>query len=666
MLSLDTCNVISIDYETTGFNCYKSDRIFAYVATNWDLESKVYRFDNISPVKNAVADIEFTKYHKPEIIKVAHNAKFEMGFTSMYFDGELPKSVWYCTYIMSKMLKNLLPKHSLEILSKRYFSDVCAEECERWEYYDKEVKKHLTKQKRLLNNYPKRFEPEILQPLWDNGIKPFITDRPNYGLVPVDIMKGYQISDGERGMLLFRLMFPKIKKDEKMWLDYLNEMRLIRTVQKMEQIGMMLHLSNAEDLIHDLSKKVESLTKKKKRIFGFDINIDSSDQLQKHLFGHVNKKKHENINQEWKRHDPVFNMLPINTTAGGAPSTSKDDLLELQKKYPKNAALDTILQYRAFSKGKTIIYSYIEAAGDNLSIHPTTNTNEARTGRQSVSSPNLQNVNKEFSVNTVYGIPARRCLRPRPGYVYFPADYSGIEMRLIIGASGEVYLIDKLNEDMDYDVHTDNAVIILDKEILFYLDGMIKRSDLTADEKKRFKEIRDDIKNATFGRCYGAGINTFAKAIRKSVIDAQDGWERLARERPHLFFFCKNMSKEVEKYGYITTAFGRRLYVDTRMSYFAANYRIQGDAAGILKRAQNNVDDYIQVVRNGDYDLLRMLLTVHDEIIFEVHRSLLPQKYDILHDLSYCMTDMPQIQVPLAVDWKISTTNWQDAKGIEI
>ncbi|NJR72712.1 MAG: hypothetical protein HC773_01385 [Scytonema sp. CRU_2_7] len=644
-----------IDYETTGFGAYTGDRIFAFVITDAQYTSKIYRFDNISRVKNEVSKKVFEEFHKDILIqKIAHNAKFEMGFTSMYFGGVLPSSKWHDTLLLSQMLRNLAHSHSLDYLSKIFFSEVAKDDVERWTHFDTEVKKHLTTQKRLHNNYQKRFIKEIIEPLREDGIEPMVTDRPNYGLIPVDIMKGYQQSDGERGMALFEYLFDSVLSDTSMYLDYLNEMRLLKTSQKMEQRGLMIHTRESKELIDSLSNSLKEIHIKKKSVFGFDINLDSVDQLQKHLFGYINPKKHENLNEEWKRLDPRFNLRPVSLTAGSAPSAAKESLVLLKEKYPNNKALDMLLRYRAYSKGLTMVSSYIETAGESRIIHPTMNTNQARTGRQSVSNPNLQNVSKEVSVNTVYGIPARKCFRPRPNYVYFLGDYSGIEMRLIIAASGEEFLIDQLNKDSDYDVHTYNAIAILGDEFTKIKDQDTKKS------------VRSDIKNATFGIAYGANMHTFAKSIRKTVHDAKSCLDNFREKCPGICGFTKNMMEQVKRSGYITTAFGRRLYVEKEKAYTASNYKIQGDAAGILKRAENNIDDYILDVWSGDYDKIALVLTVHDEVIIEVHRSLLECKEDILHDISYCMTNMKEISVPLAAEWKQSTTNWQDAKGIHI
>lgn len=624
----------AIDYETTGFNPYKGDKIFSYIYTDKNLKSMVYRLDNTSKKKNARNLERLKGFHtNTNIIKIAHNAKFEMGFTSQLFDGTVPDSQWHDTIIMSQFLNNLLPSHKLEYLSKKYLSSEFSEESERWDYYDKEVKSHLTKQKRLMNNHTHRVEKEIMEPMLDDGITPLVTERPNYGLVPRNIMEQYQLSDGERCMLLFLLFQEDLISNHKMYLDYCHEIELIRVAQKMEQRGMMIHEQNCIDLCRQYEKELRSIQKQKLKLFKKDVNLDSAPQLQKELFG---KKS-------------TLKLKPLFLTPRGQPSASKESIIEM-KKLNAHPVFDMILKYRAYSKGITNIKSYVELAGENKIIHPSINTNQARTGRQSVSNPNLQNVSKDFSVNTVYGVPARKCFRPRPGYVYFLGDYAGIEMRLIIDGSGEQELIDRFQEDWMFDCHTFNAELILGKEFSNIQDS------------KKFKHVRADIKNATFGRAYGANLQTFAKAIRKTSEEAKPGWERFANRCPNIFNFTRSMMEQVRKQGYITSAFGRDLRVEKEKAYTASNYKIQGDAAGILKRAQTNTDKYIDDVFDGDLDKASMILTVHDEIIFELHRSLLRDKYEILNDVSWCMTNMEEIKVPLVTEWKMSTTNWQEAE----
>jgi len=141
-----------LDYETTGFNPYKGDKIFSFVLTTSDLKSKIYRFDNVSPAINIFSKLRLKQIHAGNHTLIAHNAKFEMGFSAMHFGGELPNTYWHDTWIMSKLLKNLIPKHSLELLANKYFRHDFPEEVKRWNHYDKEVKTHLTTQKRLMNN----------------------------------------------------------------------------------------------------------------------------------------------------------------------------------------------------------------------------------------------------------------------------------------------------------------------------------------------------------------------------------------------------------------------------------------------------------------------------------------------------------------------------------
>ncbi len=648
--------VIGIDYETTGFEAYNDDKIFAFCVTDEEVNTKVYRFDWIDTNKNVNAKVFFNNYHKPKYIKIAHNAKFEMGFTSMYYNGKLPKSEWRDTIIMSQMLRNLLHSHKLERLAEKYFREEFPDEANEWAEYDKKVKLHMTKQKRLFNSNMDRFQAEIIDPMRMDGVEPFVTTKPNYGLIPVEIMHKYQMADGDRCMLLYLLMWPKILEDKNMYNDFLNEMELIYNSQKMEQTGMMVHQSNAKKLHADLSKKIEILETKKKKVFGFEINLDSTDQLQKHLFGYVDKKKHSNIKpcDEWKRREPRFRMLAQIKTPAGKPSASKDALELLQKEYSNNPAIDLLSQWRAFSSGRTMTASYLEKVDSEGIIHPSINTNEAATGRESVSNPALQCVQKEFSIKSKYGIPARRCFRPRPGYVYFLGDYSGIEMRMIINAAGEQVLIDKLQEDFDYDVHIFNAGIMLSDE---WTDVV------STGDKKLIKAKRDMIKDTGFAIPYGAGLDKLSGSLKRSKQKVKEILQRYGNVCPNILSFNRDQMDKVKSKGYITTAFGRKLYIRRDKAYIAANYQIQGDAAGTFKRGQNNIGAYLKKVWN---DEIRMLLPVHDEIIIEYPRYLLEHSRGVLHDLNWCMINIAEIKVPLMTEWKIATTNWQDAEGITV
>lgn len=647
--------LVGIDYETTGFEAYGKDRIFSFSITrnNKDIHTTVHRFDWAAKSKRIISKALFNKYHTDKYIKIAHNAKFEMGFTAMYYDGVLPKSEWHDTMIMSQLLRNLIKNHSLDVLSDIYFSELYPEEATRWKEYDNLVSLHKTKQKRLFNNYPDRVHGEILEPMFDAGIQPFVIDRPNYGLVPVDIMDIYQESDGDRCMLLFMYLWKQIKGIPALLADYINEMKLIYASQKMEQFGMMVHVNNAIAIRDDLQKKIDKLIIEKKKIFGFDINIDSPDQLQKHLYGYIDRKKHEKKKNEkrlavWKLIKPRFAMEAQMHTPSGAPSASKDALIALQKKYPNNQALDVVLRWRAFSKGKTIIESYLDLRTDDNIVHPNIQTNEAKTGRQSIRKPSLQNTAKEFSIKSEYTIPARRCFRPRPGYVYFMGDYAGIEMRMIINASGEDVLINKLKEDIDYDVHTFNAEIMLQDEWF----------DMVATgNKQNIKGMRAGIKDVGFAIPYGAGLPKLSLSLKKPIIEVREILKRYSRVCPNIVEFNNRKKKEVITNGYITTVFGRRLYIYKEKSYIAANYQIQGDAAGTLKRAQVNIADYLKTVWD---DEIKQVIPVHDEIIIEYPRKYLPMARQVLHDLNWCMINIPEIKVPLMTEWKMSTINWQD------
>lgn len=629
-LSIKTTAFMCIDFETTGFELYKQiDTAFSAAISNQDGDVEILRFD----LKDNTENFEKFKWfiYNKEIKKVAHNAKFELSVVKRLF-GEVPEGEWHDTILMSQILQNLRNSHKLEVLCKNFFNDYAPKDVKRWAYYDKEVKLHLQKQKRIFGD-EKRWVEEIIKVLIADGINPINATKVNYGLIPKNIMDGYQYSDVERGILLFEFLYPAIQEKDDLVKAYNIEIDMMHVASRMESHGLMLHKRNAEELRDSLELKVKEVIKEKNKLFGYDINLDSPRQLQKALFG------------------DIYNFQPIEYTATGQPSASKKVLEKLIETYPDEPVFDTINKWRAFSKGLTNVKSYIEMAGEDLIIHPNINTNQAKTTRQSVSNPSLQNVSKEFSIHSKYSIPARKCFRPRPGYVYFLGDYASIELRLFIAEANETILIEKLKEDSLFDAHSFNANILYGKEF----DN--------AEGQKR-KDLRAKIKDAIFGIAYGSNIKTFAYSIGKNIPEAKICLDRYRKVCPNICNFNRDTMKEARSNGYVVNSFGRKINCERELAYKGSNYKIQSSAAIVLKLGEIAIDEYTS--KHWGQDLLRQVLSVHDENMIEMHRSLLPYAKEILHDISFCMTNIPEISVPLEVEWNIATSCWGKKKAFEI
>jgi DNA polymerase-1 len=173
---------------------------------------------------------------------------------------------------------------------------------------------------------------------------------------------------------------------------------------------------------------------------------------------------------------------------------------------------------------------------------------------------------------------------------------------------------------------------------------------------KAKKIFRSAAKNAQFALAYGARLPKIAETLMMSIEMASPGYYAYCKRFPKIAGFTNNMKSQIQTKGFVVTSFGRKLYVRKDKPYSASNYIIQGTAAGILKRAQIRVSEYLK-----DMDI-HVLLPIHDELIIEYPRSLLPQASIILPEIERLMTDMSEIQVPLAVEWKMTTYTWDRAK----
>jgi len=132
---------------------------------------------------------------------------------------------------------------------------------------------------------------------------------------------------------------------------------------------------------------------------------------------------------------------------------------------------------------------------------------------------------------------------------------------------------------------------------------------------------------------------------------------------PRVANFTNNIVELIKDQGYVKTVFGRKLSIQRDKPYIGSNYLIQGTAAGIIKRAQVNVDKYLREEWDDD---IRIVIPIHDELIISFPRELLKYLNQILEGITERMINIPEITVPLEVEWKMSTTTWANAKEIEI
>jgi DNA polymerase-1 len=399
------------------------------------------------------------------------------------------------------------------------------------------------------------------------------------------------------------------------------EIPLIAVLVDMEWAGIRIDPAVFDGLSRQLATDLRSLEARIMEASGGDLNLNSPRQLATLLFDKL--------------------QLPILKKTKTGPSTDADVLEQLAEMGHEVPRL--IMEYRELEKLRS---TYVEVLPQRVNrtsgrIHTSYNQTGAATGRLSSSDPNLQNI----PIRTPRGEEIRRGFVPAPGSVFLVADYSQIELRLIAHLSEDEAFIQAFRQGGD--IHRQTAAIIF---------------DLPADQVTG--EMRGQAKTINFATIYGQGPFALARQLGISQDQAKafiaQYFERFSGVRAYL----DRMVKVARDRGYVETIFGRRRYIpEIRDKNFnvrsfgertATNSPVQGSAADLIKLAMKNIH---QAIRQRGL-AARMLLQVHDELVFEA----LPSDVDQLTDLvRHYMQTAVELKVPLVVDIGVGP-NWLDAK----
>lgn len=473
----------------------------------------------------------------------------------------------------------------------------------------------------VLCNYPKKWDQIVERQAKARG------DR--YDRVDEHIMYRYQIADGERTMILFLTWIHEFEQNEALYMDYIVEIETVKVTYNMERFGVLIDWDESNKLILELEQKLDKLTQEVYDYLGEYANLNS-DVVVRRLFYR-------------KFRFPVVKLAKKSKK----PAIDKDVIKQLKDNGYDNPILDMVLKWRTWSNALSMIRGYQERANADGIIYPTINTCQAKTRRQSGENPNMQNVSKEVKLDNPYAVPARRCFRTRSGAMLFFVDYAGIEMRLMIGRANSDKMIQIMRAGGN--VHEEACK-------LFFPDRF--RS------KKLDKPLYDVGKNGHFALPYGCSPKQLGRTLKFSdpVGEGAAAFERYERAFPEIAHLSAIVADEVREQGFVQLPFGSQLYVPVSKAYAGLNYLIQGTAALILKRAEILVARYFE--EHWD-NRLRLLLPIHDELVFHFPRDLLQYRDQILYDVSRLMTEIPEINVPLEVEYKRTTSTWDRARGID-
>lgn len=406
--------------------------------------------------------------------------------------------------------------------------------------------------------------------------------RSMRSLSPAEVYE-YAAEDADITLQLKNRLAPELEKMGVAHLFYEVEMPLMPVLAEMELNGVCLDSQSLSETSRELSSQLREIEESIYQHAGEAFNISSPKQVGDILFGKLH------LVEKAKK------------TKSGQYVTNEEVLQSLAHKHEIVAK---ILEYRGLKK---LLSTYIDALPQLVNsstgrIHTTFNQTITSTGRLSSSDPNLQNI----PIRGENGKEIRKAFIPEPGCLFFSADYSQIELRVMAHLSGDQQMIEAFAENED--IHAATAAKIFKKPI----------SDVTRDERSKAKR-------ANFGIIYG--ITTFGLAERLDISreEARQLIEGYFESFPQVKSFMEQIKEKAREQGYVTTLFGRRRYlpdINSRNATVrgfaernAINAPIQGTAADIIKVAMVRINRrfHAEGIRS------KMVIQVHDELNFSVY-----------------------------------------------
>lgn len=413
-------------------------------------------------------------------------------------------------------------------------------------------------------------------------------------------------------------LYEDMKREDNIYLFESIEMPLAKVLAKMETTGIRVDKKVLEEMGTEIKIKLEILTRDIYNYAGEEFNINSPKQLGEILFDKL--------------------KLPGAKKNKNGYATDIDVLKKLTE-YP---IINKILEYRALAKlYSTYIDGIISTIREDGKIHTIYTQTLTRTGRLSSIEPNLQNI----PMRSEYGRLIRKAFIPEDNSVILSSDYSQIELRVFAHLSGVNDLINAFKEGVD--IHTKTAMDIFKVP----MEGVTKN-------------MRRQAKAVNFGILYGISSYGLAEDIGIPVKEAKEFINKYFETYPGVKDYMDKEIDEAKRNGYVKTIMNRKRVIEELKSSnymvrsmgerMALNTPVQGSASDILKKAMVEINNIFEKENIKS----KMLLQVHDELIFNVYNDEIDKVKDIVYNT---MTKVFELKVPLDVDIELGN-NWYEAK----
>ncbi|EPI2806238.1 DNA polymerase I [Vibrio vulnificus] len=422
----------------------------------------------------------------------------------------------------------------------------------------------------------------------------------------------YAAEDADVTLRLHNRLFANIEQDEKLNAIYQEiEVPLVPVLSRMERTGVLIDDMKLSAQSQEIAVRLGELEQKAYEIAGQPFNMNSPKQLQTILFEQMGL--------------PVIKKTP-----SGTPSTAEEVLQELALDYPLPSV---IMEYRGLAKLKS---TYTDKLPKMINphtgrVHTSYHQAVTATGRLSSTDPNLQNI----PIRNEEGRRIRQAFVVPHGYKILAVDYSQIELRIMAHLSGDQALLDAFQQGKD--IHAATAAEIMGVSI----------EQVSSEQRRRAKAVN-------FGLIYGMSAFGLAKQLGIPRGEAQTYMDKYFERYPGVMQYMEDTRSNASQHGYVETIFGRRLHLPEITSRnvmrrkaaerAAINAPMQGTAADIIKKAMLLVDQWIQEEGNGR---VKLLMQVHDELVFEVEESCLTE---IESKVQQLMESAAQLNVPLVAE----------------
>ncbi|GAB5381648.1 MAG: DNA polymerase I [Aliiglaciecola sp.] len=443
-----------------------------------------------------------------------------------------------------------------------------------------------------------------------------------FNQIPLEKASPYAAEDADITLRLHNTLWPQLCEHEslkKVVEDI--EIPLSVVLSDMEQTGVLLDSQTLLQQSQDLAQRIMELEKEVHDMAGQEFNLSSTKQLQEILFEKMDL--------------PVLKKTPK-----GAPSTAEEVLQELALTYPLPKLL---MEYRGLTKLKN---TYTDKLPKMINprtgrVHTSYHQAIAATGRLSSTDPNLQNI----PIRTAEGRKVRKAFIASPGYKIVAADYSQIELRIMAHLSGDEGLLKAFSAGKD--IHKATAAEVFGVEL----------EQVSADQRRNAKAIN-------FGLIYGMSAFGLVRQLNIPRQEAQKYMNLYFERYPGVLRYMEETRVSAKEKGYVSTVFGRRLYLPEinasngmrrqGAERAAINAPMQGTAADIIKMAMLEVANWIDNLNNDD---VKMIMQVHDELVFEIKEHNLDGYKEKIVEL---MENACDLSVPLIVEAD-SGENWDEA-----